>query len=95
MSQEPKIYNSPGVGDLRRVDHPDGVSFMTYFLERHEDENPISVGVDLSVANDKGNVSLTMRRVAAKPEGMECTTTAIRLTPEAARDLIEVLSKVI
>jgi hypothetical protein len=95
LSQEPKIYNSPDVGDLRRVEHADGVSFMTYFLERQENENPISVGVDLRVANDNGNVSLTMRRVAAKPEGMECTTSAIKLTPEATQDLIDALSKVI
>ena len=68
---------------------------MTYFLERQEDESLISVGVDLRVSNDKGNVSLTMRRVAAMPNGKDCTTAAMQLTPEATRDLIGALNELV
>ncbi len=95
VETEPKIYVAPDVGDLRRIEHLDGISFMTCFLEQKNDENPVSVGVDLHVENDNGNVLLTMRRVAAMPDGMQCVTAAMRLTPEAAADLVQSINMLI
>ena len=36
-----------------------------------------------------------MRRVAAEPDGWDCSSAAIWLTPEATRDLIKALSDVV
>lgn len=92
---QPKLCNMRGVDDLRCVKHPDGYAFMTRFHEPQEDGSSISVGVDLRVAHIEGNVCFTMRRVAEMVDGGDCSTAAMYLTPEAARDLIEALSKVI
>jgi hypothetical protein len=72
-----------GVDDKRCVKHPDGYAFMTRFHEPQEDGSSIS------------DVCFTMRRVAEMVDGGDCSTAAMYLTPEAARDLIEALSKVI
>jgi hypothetical protein len=88
------IYHSSGVGDLRRIVHLDGASFMTHFYEPHDNGPAISVGVELRIAKAGENVALTMRRVADKPDGWDCSTAAIWLTSEATQDLINALSDV-
>ncbi len=87
---EPKIYNAQNVLDLRRVNRVDGTSFMSCILdEQTGDADPVSVGVELRLTNQRGNIVITMRRVARKSDSWHCSTSTILLPPDAAADLAQ------
>ena len=84
-----KIYNAPHVGALRRIQRPDGISFLTNVVdEQNGDATPRSVELELRVAAVHGILAITMRRVTSKPDSWYCSTSSISLPPEAAADLV-------
>ena len=48
--------------------------------------------VELRLTNQHGTIVITMRRVARKPDSWYCSTSTIRLPPDAATDLIQSLT---
>ena len=88
-----KIYDVPDVGELRRIRRSDGISFTTALIhERESDKLPVSIDIELQLTRQHGNLLVTMRRIARRPDSWYCTTSSIRLPPRAAIDLIQSLS---
>jgi hypothetical protein len=88
FNMETQIYDAPNVGILRRIERPDGISFLTNVL--HEQNGvacPGSVEVELQLTTHRGTLAITMRRVARKPDSWHCSTSTIHLPPDAAADL--------
>lgn len=88
-----KIYKAPGLGELRRMRCPSGVSFKTASLQELEkDSRPVSVEVELIVTNQPGMLLITMRKVARRPDSWYCSSASLLLPPRAATDLIQSLT---
>ena len=88
-----KIYDAPDGGVLRRMRRPDGIAFATTITQEGEsDKLPVSLAVELQLTSQHGNLLITMRRIACRPDSWYCTTSSIRLPPRAATDLIQFLT---
>lgn len=88
-----KIYAAPDGGELRRMRRPDGITFATTTTQEGEsDQPPVSLAVELQLTNENGNLLISMRRLARRPDSWYCTTSSIRLPPRAAADLVQSLT---
>ena len=67
---------------------------MPQIIGTKDDTHPVSMGVKLRLANQSGDVVITMHRVANRPGGADCSTSAIRVPREAAADLVHSINTI-
>lgn len=87
-----KIYVAPDGSELRRTRRPDGIAFATTITQVSEnDKRPVSQTVELQMTNENGNLLISMRRIARRPDSWFCSTSSIHLPPRAVADLVQSL----